>query len=682
MKTYKATLSILIALSFSLAFPRFILSSPSHAQTPTILYVKPAASGDCLSWVSACSLPSALSRSISADQIWVAAGTYYPTASTDRAVSFSLKNGVSVYGGFPAAGGPWDSRDPLANPTVLSGDIGVLGDISDNSYHVVKALQLDNSTLLDSFTITAGNANGPSPDEKGGGMFAFQSTLTLSNLVFTGNTAANTGGGLANNRSSPSLSHIVFSDNFSGVAGGGMSNYLSSPVLSQVDFIANTSAINSGGMHNEDSHPVLQNCEFSGNSAQDLGGGMYNESSDPILENVNFSNNTTGHLGGGICNSLSSPSLMNVTFTANSAESGGGVSNFRGAPRFENVTFTQNSASKYGAGLLNEDSAPVLMNVPFSDNTAVRRGAGIHNYLGSLQMDHSVFQNNTAGISGGGIYSYESSLQVSDLTFTGNTAQTLGAGMANYYLFDSTFTSLTFSGNTAGDYGGGMYNDYSSPTISQVVFDQNSADHGAGLYNYSSAPSLTNALFTNNIASIGAGVYNYGSSLALTNATFSSNTAQTRGGALANVAGSSSTLLNTTITLNSSPLGAGFYNEGSSPLLTNAIIWGNTQGNLVGTGITATYSIIQGGYPGEGNFSADPLLGPLQDNGGFTLTHALLNGSPAIDAGSPTICPPTDQRGFYRPIDGNADGFAICDIGAFEFASSLPNFLYLPIILK
>jgi hypothetical protein len=66
---------------------------------------------------------------------------------------------------------------------------------------------------------------------------------------------------------------------------------------------------------------------------------------------------------------------------------------------------------------------------------------------------------------------------------------------------------------------------------------------------------------------------------------------------------------------------------------------------------------------------SNPLLGPLADNGGPTLTHALLPGSPALDAGDNAGCPPTDQRAFRRPVDGDSNGTATCDIGAYELVT-------------
>jgi hypothetical protein len=85
-----------------------------------------------------------------------------------------------------------------------------------------------------------------------------------------------------------------------------------------------------------------------------------------------------------------------------------------------------------------------------------------------------------------------------------------------------------------------------------------------------------------------------------------------------------------------------------------------------------------------GSFSKplDPLLGPLRDNGGPTPTRALLGGSPAVDAGDPGACPATDQRGILRTWDGDNDGQAICDVGAYELNVVFIRRAYLPLALR
>ena len=113
-----------------------------------ILYVKPGANGDCLSWDTACELQTAIFNAVSGDQIWVAAGSYKPTMDTNRTAAFQLKSGVAIYGGFPAAGGDWSQRDWETYPATLSGDIGVSGNNADNSYHVVKSNGVDASAIL------------------------------------------------------------------------------------------------------------------------------------------------------------------------------------------------------------------------------------------------------------------------------------------------------------------------------------------------------------------------------------------------------------------------------------------------------------------------------------------------------------------------------------------------------
>jgi hypothetical protein len=142
---------------------------------------------------------------------------------------------------------------------------------------------------------------------------------------------------------------------------------------------------------------------------------------------------------------------------------------------------------------------------------------------------------------------------------------------------------------------------------------------------------------------------------------------------------SNPTLTNVTFYNNSASYGGGMDNTYSNPTVTNAILWGNTSDQINGSA-TVTNSDIQGwGELTNGNIDQDPLLGPQADNGGFTLTHALPYGSPAIDAGSPGTCPATDQRGLPRPVDGNGYGVERCDMGAYEYT---PLYVHLPLVRK
>jgi len=178
----------------------------------------------------------------------------------------------------------------------------------------------------------------------------------------------------------------------------------------------------------------------------------------------------------------------------------------------------------------------------------------------------------------------------------------------------------------------------------------------------------------NSTGSSGGGISISGSGLvpgsSIVNSTISGNSAGTSGGGI----GTSTTLrvANCTITGNSAPSGGGIYNVGSSEISNTILNAGALGENIFNNGGTVTshgYNLSSddgGGYltgPGD-QINTDPLLGPLQSNGGSTFTHALLPGSPAIDAGDPNFNPPpfNDQRGcsFDRVFNGRID------IGSFE----------------
>ncbi|HTP02788.1 MAG TPA: choice-of-anchor Q domain-containing protein, partial [Anaerolineales bacterium] len=372
-----------------------------HNPAP-MMYAEPGGltSGWCDSWGAACELRYALPLAVSGQQVWVVAGTYTPTSGTDRTLSFTLKNGVAIYGGFAGTETLITQRNPTLHVTTLSGEIGAAGN-SDNSYHVVKANGVSSTAVLDGFTITSGDANGASPDDSGGGMYNIGSSPTLSGLIFNSNSASSYGGGMYNDSGNPVLTNVLFSNNTASAYGGGMYNDGGSPSLTDVTFNGNSATLG-GGLYNNSSDPALTDVTFSGNSAIDGGGGMYNNSSSPILTDITFSSNTATGSGGGMYNIgsspvlSSSPALSNVTFSSNSAaNSGGGMYNYDySSPTLSNVTFSGNSATSFGGGIFNHSSNPTISNSIFWGNGATGE---LSNGLGTTITDSIVAGGCPAG---------------------------------------------------------------------------------------------------------------------------------------------------------------------------------------------------------------------------------------------------------------------------------------------
>jgi CSLREA domain-containing protein len=230
--------------------------------------------------------------------------------------------------------------------------------------------------------------------------------------------------------------------------------------------------------------------------------------------------------------------------------------------------------------------------------------------------------------------------------------------------------------------GGGILVDRGALALTRVVLRDNRAGLGGGggvrVSGLNGGLTATNTAITDNTAQIdGGGIGNQGGTVALTNVTISANVNQDSvgGGIWSN--GGSLTLDSVTIAFNhASHFGGGIATApGTSATSRNSIVARNTAfGNPspepnCDRPITSLGHNIEGGndcgFTSTGDQpSTDPRLGPLAENGGATLTHALLAGSPAIDRGTPTACPAIDQRGVPRPHDGG--GGAICDVGAFE----------------
>ncbi len=226
---------------------------------PEILYVKAGAApgGDGTSWANAFAyVQSALAVAAPDDQIWVAAGTYLPTegvSSTDpRGVSFQLKSGVALYGGFPGQPGQegdFAVRDWRTIASTLSGNLGDPNNPSDNSLHVVNANGVDATAIIDGFTITGGAAGGlvANRDNVGGGMRVQFASPTIRNCTFFKSWAL-VGGGMFISSGSPLVSNCRFLENYSGGggdSGAGIYNDAASPTIVNCVFIANTRAAGS-----------------------------------------------------------------------------------------------------------------------------------------------------------------------------------------------------------------------------------------------------------------------------------------------------------------------------------------------------------------------------------------------------------------------------------------------------
>jgi hypothetical protein len=255
-----------------------------------------------------------------------------------------------------------------------------------------------------------------------------------------------------------------------------------------------------------------------------------------------------------------------------------------------------------------------------------------------------------------------------------------GGGIANVGTL--TLEKVTVSGNSATGNAGGIYNSTSATlTIDNSTFSTNSACAGCGgggTYNQG-IMTVTNSTFSGNKAGEGAGIFNGGSSganLTITNSTFSGNGATLgnfgRGGGIRNNGGTL-TITNSTFSGNSATANSGGIYTNATATLRNTIVAGNTAPtgpDVFGTFNSQGNNLIGNTSDSSGWVASDlqninPLLGPLQNNGGPTNTHALWPGSPAIDRGANISCPVLDQRAQQRK-DGDGNGSVVCDIGAYE----------------
>lgn len=346
----------------------------SGSETVGRIYVRADANGpdpNGTSWNTAFNrLEEALSVAEPNTEIWVARGTYRPTRGNGRSLSFRLKKGVKLLGGFSGREIDIDQRDPDKNETILSGDLKG-NDIpvsdpqlllneptrADNSYHVVLASEVDSGTVLDGFIITGGNANGPGPKrienvhQHGAGCFvADGSGLTLIDCTIGFNASLTEGGGIYTERGRIILQNCTFVSN---------------------------RASNGGAISARHGKSTAINCAFTKNSA--ISGGAVSTTADNSrFADCIFTENS-GQSGGAVYAVYPEGNAIftNCRFFRNSASYGGGAYIFQSSPKFTNCLFNFN----LGCGICNRDgSSPELVNCTIVGNRSRFPGCGIHSF--------------------------------------------------------------------------------------------------------------------------------------------------------------------------------------------------------------------------------------------------------------------------------------------------------------
>jgi len=344
------------------------------------------------------------------------------------------------------------------------------------------------------------------------------------------------------------------------------------------------------------------------------------------------------------------------------SDRGGGMYIHECGATISNCTFRGNYSDYFGGALaLDNAGGTVISNCVFNENRSSEMGGAMFTYASDATIENCQFEDNRTGIGsadgyGGAMYNHTCSPTISDCTFTANSAQ-YGAAVNNY-LSSAHIEGCIFADcNSTTVSGGGLYNYGGSPTISRCIFQDNHVSRKGGAIWDKSLGTFVNCIMWNNSS------MSYGGAIHL-----DIPVSEVR---------SAAKFIHCTIYGNSAFQGAALYSDNAAATMVNCIVWGNTtwdeespgqicnQTWTYDTPTAVSYSDIGDAtvYPGTGNISADPqFTNPA--SGDFHLQ----TGSPCIDAGTngASGMPSTDYAGQPRIRDGNDDGLAVADLGAYE----------------
>ena len=389
-----------------------------------------------------------------------------------------------------------------------------------------------------------------------------------------------------------------------------------------------------GGVRNDGATLTLNNCAVSSCAGGKFGGGIYNNGGSARLTIVNCTidrNSITGAGGGGagIYNNSGTVEMIGSTVTAN-------------------IVYLSGSGIQYGGGIYNgldgtlsiRDSVISGHSIPEPAPDHLGYGAGIYN-LGAAEITRSTITNNNGSLEGGGVFT-QGSLMISSTVISSNRVFANGGGISNrgpLTIVDSTISDNAAFHKGIGT-GGGIFSSGGLLTIVNSTISGNQ----------------TSAVSSLGMGSGGGGIYFGSGQGRIENSTFSNNSLIPGPPNGDRNGGSAIRLATGTVHIGNTILAAGPF---SGPNVFNQ------SATLISDGYNLSSDDAAGLLGGTGDqINTDPMLGPLQDNGGPAFTHSLLPGSPAINAGDPNFTPPPfyDQRGpgYTRVHNGRID------IGAFE----------------
>jgi hypothetical protein len=469
----------------------------ASAPAQTVLHVDDDAppGGDGLSWATAFHYLqdglAAAQPGSGVTEVRVAQGLYKPDEGADqvpdnRHARFGMPLGVAIRGGYAGLGAPDpDARDLAAYATTLRGDLwgndtDPFNLRGDNAYHVVMALWVDDTSVLDGFVIYGGACNLPVEESLGGGGIYIQGgSPTIVNCTFDRNTAGSGGAALALDSAPTFLDCLFTGNNQAGCYGSGSSIYAaqSSPTVIGCTF---TAADVSGctGSHGGAVYldlcqdTVIDGCLVTGNSGP-WSGLFYDGDGTVSVTNCVFVDNYVDD-GGAILLAGSVGDISDCVFLDNS---GGGGSGLRLFPELATVTdcvFIGNTGGgAYCGGMTGES---VFVDCLFADNSAAVNGGAVGN-SGTLTLVNCEFTGNTAGSRGGAVGGFGDTTVIG-CTFRDN--ETPGQGGA---IFDNEILSIAncvIHDNTAGTNGGGVYAESHMSAVNCTIAG-NRAQDGGGL---------------------------------------------------------------------------------------------------------------------------------------------------------------------------------------------------------